>query len=113
MKKMGYILAVFAVVALIAVSMNASAHKYQQKAYTPGSENVMAAESVTSMSDCMSYSASHKSRGMTSDKQLFTKQFGQPVGKRGGKTTFDYDNYTNIILDCSGPKCHCRCLSKY
>lgn len=112
MKKIGYVLAGFAVIALIAFAMNASAHKYQKKVYAPESEDVITAESVTSMSDCMSYSANHKSKGVTSDKELFKKQFGEPVSKMGDKTEFSYDNYTKIILDCSTSKCNCRCLSK-
>lgn len=111
MKKMFPVVIGLAAVAIIFLAFNASAHKYQRQQYTPPEETA-SAESVTSMSDCMNFSASFTSKGLESDKASFHREFGSPVSTAGRTATYNYDKYTKIILDCPGGKCNCRCLGK-
>lgn len=111
MKKVSLLILGVAVVGLVFLAFNASAHKYQRKQYTPPEENT-SAESMTSMSDCMSFSSSFTSRGKANDAASFKREFGTPLGSTGRTTTYNYDQYTQILLDCPGGKCNCRCLGK-
>jgi hypothetical protein len=70
------------------------------------------AEKTRSMSDCMTFSASHKSRGEAVDSAEFKRQFGDSTGGVGSATEYSYDKYTKIILDCSKKACSCKCLQK-
>ncbi len=70
------------------------------------------AERTTSMTDCMTFSASHKSRGATADQAEFQRQFGDPIGVSGAVSEYSYDQYTKVLLDCSKRACSCRCLQK-
>ena len=111
MKK--FALAVVIAVALIATSALAVGNKYKQKAFEPAdTSDVAADESVTSMSDCMTFSAGHKTKGLEGDKAEFGKQFGEPVNKAGTLMTYNYDKYTKVMLDCSKKSCSCRCSPK-
>ena len=111
MKK--FALAVVIAVAFIATAALAGGHKYQQKPFEPvDTEDVAAAESVTSMSDCMTFSASHKTKGHETDKAEFHRQFGEPTSKTGNMMTYNYDKYTKVVLDCTQRSCSCRCLPK-
>ena len=60
----------------------------------------------------MSFTASFKSRGAKKDKANFKKQYGAPTSSKGRVCTYNYDNYTNIILDCSKGRCYSRCMYK-
>ena len=111
MKKRYPVILGLVVTTLVFVAFNASAHKYLRKTSTP-TQDVIAAESVTSMSDCMNFSASFGSRGRANDQASFKREFGAPISRSGRTTTYNYDNYTRILLDCSGNSCNCRCLSK-
>lgn len=96
-------------VALLMFSTIANAHKYLRKT-TDSSPDVMSAEKARSMSDCMTYSANHVSKGCSKDKSMFSKQFGDPIERNGPITSYNYDEYTKIILDCSKASCYCRCM---
>ena len=112
MKRAAFLIAPVAIFALVAV---ASASQYgRPKAYTEPADTGMAsyAEKTTSMTDCMTFSASHKSRGEGADKAEFLRQFGEPLSATGATTEYSYDKYTKIILDCSKKQCFCRCLAK-
>lgn len=110
------------VVAIVAVALsaawsvfvkNASASKYNKMKYSaPVSAEVADAEKVRSMNDCMSYTANHVSKGHEADHALFSKQFGKATNTSGAVATYNYDDYTKIMLDCSRRLCSCRCLSK-
>jgi len=115
MRKMSLFAAVAAVgVIFIAGSIYAGGHKYRQAPYEPpeAAGDEASAESVTSMSDCMTFSANHKSKGHAEDKAEFKKQYGEPVSAQGSVFMYNYDKYTNVVLDCMAKKCNCRCLSK-
>ncbi len=110
------------VVAIVAAALSAawsvfvkdaSASKYDKMKYSaPVSAEVSDAEKVRSMNDCMSYTANHVSKGNEADHALFSKQFGKATNTNGAVTSYSYDSYTNISLDCSRRLCSCRCLSK-
>jgi len=118
MKKIVFIVAALAFVAgLIVFATDASAGKYnkmrQQTFQTEGtSENVYSSEQNRSMMDCMEYSANFRSQGKTEDMEMFKKQYGVPLSRSGGICTYNYDNYTNILLDCSRGRCYSKCTSK-
>lgn len=113
MKKLCLIGLAVGVVALVA-SLSMAGNKYRKTPYEPPvSGEVGADEAVTSMSDCMSFSANHKSKGSTGDKEEFKKQFGDPITAQSAVITYNYDKYTKVVLDCAAKKCNCRCLSKY
>lgn len=98
---------------LFALSAFAKGNKYVQPGYAPSStDDVAFAERTTSMSDCMTFSASHKTRGSAGDNAEFRRQFGTPLGSSGGVTEYSYDTYTKILIDCSKRSCSSRCLSK-
>lgn len=99
-------------VAFIATAVYAAGNKYRQPTTLPVEEVVVNAESATSMSDCMTFSASHKTKGMTGDEAEFKRQFGEPVNKTGSLLTYNYDKYTKVLLDCSKKSCSCRCVPK-
>jgi hypothetical protein len=92
------------------VSLVAGAHKYQRN--LPLSEATQAGEATTSMSDCMTFSASHVSKGRTADRATFSRQFGNSISEKGNVWNYNYDEYTSIVLDCTKPACSCRCLPK-
>lgn len=113
MKKLCLIGLVVGIAALVA-SLSIAGNKYRQTPYEPPESGEVAAdESVTSMSDCMSFSANHKTKGSETDKAEFKRQFGEPITKNASSITYNYDKYTKIILDCSAKKCDCMCLTKY
>lgn len=92
---------------------DAQASKYNKMQYSvPVSAEVSDAEKVRSMNDCMSYSANHVSKGHEADHALFSKQFGKATSTSGAIANYNYDNYTNIALDCSRRLCSCKCLGK-
>lgn len=99
-----------ALILILGIAFAANAHKYQRK--TSLLPSVQSAEATTSMSDCMTYSASHVSKGRTADRSMFARQFGEPVSKNGRIWNYDYDKYTSIVLDCTKPSCYCRCAPK-
>jgi len=104
------ILAVVAI-AIVTISIEASAHKYKPKKHSAWSEtSLMLAEKERSLTDCMTYSANHVSKGRKSDRSMFGRQFGSPSTMNGAVWTYNYDQYTRIVLDCSGSRCSCRCL---
>lgn len=96
---------------LLAYAMSASANKYQKYKYTPPATDTTA-ESTTSMSDCMTFSANFQCKGKANNEADFNRQFGQPLSHSGSMATYNYDQYTKIILDCSGRGCHTRCLTQ-
>ncbi len=98
---------------IFAGAVLAGGHKYQKSIDMPDDSGSAAVEeAVTSMSDCMTFSASHKSKGHEADKEEFVRQFGQPTGGKGSIHEYNYDKYTKVLLDCSARKCSCRCLAK-
>ena len=112
MKKAAFLVALVAIFAVVSVAL---AGQYARpKAYTEPADTGMTAyaEKTTSMTDCMTFSASHKSRGEAADKVEFNRQFGEPLSAAGAATEYSYDKYTKIILDCSKRQCFCRCLAK-
>lgn len=109
MKRFALVMVVAA--AFIATAALAAGNKYRQTPVVVVEEPVNA-ESVTSMSDCMTFSASHKTKGLEGDKSEFDRQFGQPVSKTGNLMTYNYDKYTKVMLDCSKRSCSCRCVPK-
>jgi len=115
MRKAVIAAAVAAAVGILAVGLanEASAHKYKKaREGIAQTQTVASAEKVRSMDDCMSYSANHVSKGHAADRKLFQRQFGTTVSKNGAKSTYNYDGYTYISLDCSRRLCSCRCVSK-
>lgn len=111
MRKTVLLVAVVVGLGLLAYAMNASAHKYQKYKYTPPATDTTA-ESTTSMSDCMTYSANFQCKGKTTNEADLNRQFGEPMSHSGSMTTYNYDQYTKIILDCPGRNCYTRCLAK-
>ncbi|HPQ80473.1 MAG TPA: hypothetical protein PLZ86_01980 [bacterium] len=114
MKKRLLAVAVGIAVAMIFAG-TASAGKYSRpKPYVEPADSGLDAfaEKQRSMSDCMSFSASHKSKGSNADRAEFRRQFGEPAGEAGAVTEYSYDKYTRIFLDCSKRLCTCRCLGK-
>ena len=108
MKKAHLICGLVVVVAtIVAVSTASHAGKYSR----PKPHNSIAAggEKTASMSDCMSFCSSFPGGSMSKSKAMFNKQFGAPNSTRGRVTTYNYDSYTKIILDCSGG-CYARCM---
>ena len=97
-------------VAVLGVALTANAHKYQKD--VPLSEAAQAGEATTSMSDCMTFTASHISKGSIADRVEFARQFSDPTAKKGNVWNYNYDGYTSIVLDCTKPSCSCRCLPK-
>lgn len=115
MRKTTVLLAALTAAAAIAAGTASShaASKYGKMKYSPPESPMVAdAEKVRSMDDCMSYTANHVSRGHEADRSMFAKQFGQPTSAQGAVSTYSYDSYTNIMLDCSRSMCSCRCLGK-
>lgn len=118
MKKILFIVTALAFVAgLIVFVTDASAGKYnkmkQQTFQTAGTgEEVYSAEKNRSMTDCMDFSANFRSRGKDNDMSTFNRQYGSPLSKHGRICTYSYDNYTNIMLDCSKGRCYSKCMSK-
>jgi hypothetical protein len=118
MKKIVFIVAALAFVAgLVVFATDASAGKYnkmrQQTWQTAGTgSDLYTSEQNRSMTDCMEYSANFRSRGRDRDMAMFKKQYGAPMSQRGGMCTYNYDNYTNIMLDCSRGRCYSKCMSK-
>jgi hypothetical protein len=120
MKRIIFIVAVLAFVAgLVVFATDASAGKYnkmrEQTWQTPGTDtgsDLYSSEQNRSMTDCMEYSANFRSGGKAKDMAAFNKQYGAPQSERGGKCTYNYDNYTNIMLDCSRGRCYSKCMSK-
>ncbi len=117
MKKVFLAVAVLAFVAgLVAFSTTASANKYRNMQRTTmqetASTEAASAESNRSMTDCMSFSASFKSQGMSGAKSMCNRQFGSPMAETGRVVTYSYDNYTNLVLDCSRGGCYTKCMSK-
>ena len=110
------LLAVVVAVAFVAVLVGAaSAGQYKRpKPYVEPSDSGLEvfAEKTRSMTDCMTFSASHKSRGAEGDRAEFKRQFGEPVSEAGAVANYNYDKYTKIFLDCSKKMCTCRCLGK-
>ena len=106
-----FALVVVIVTAFIATAALASGNKYKQTPVVLVEEPVDS-ESVTSMSDCMTFSAGHKTKGLEGDKSEFNRQFGEPVSKTGNLMTYNYDKYTKVVLDCSKRSCNCRCSPK-
>jgi len=97
-------------VLVLGFALAAGAHKYQRN--VPLSEGAQAGEATTSMSDCMTFTASHVSKGRSADRAEFERQFGSPILQKGNLWSYSYDSYTTIVLDCSKPSCSCRCLPK-
>ncbi len=113
MKKLCLVAVVIGLAALVA-SLSVAGNKYRTSPYEPPESGEVAAdESVRSMADCMEFSTNHKSRGHSGDKAEFKKQFGDPISESVSKITYNYDKYTKVVLNCSGKKCDCMCLSKY
>ncbi len=117
MKRMGLAMFGSAVICAVVLGIAVSAHagKYSQPVYNPPQENELITatpEQVTSMTDCMAYSARHVSKGVAADKEMFKKEYGEPIGTSGSTTEYNYDKYTKIILDCSKKSCNCRCMQK-
>ncbi len=116
MKRILLIIAVLAVAAgLSALSTEASAHKYrkmQQQTMQTGGSALASAEQNRSMTDCMQYSANFRSKGINNDKSMFKRQYGAPCSESGRTFTYNYDNYTNIVLNCSKGSCFTKCLGK-
>lgn len=98
---------------VLGVALTASAYKQSKVVYQPPETQDMSfAEKTRSMTDCMEYSANHKSKGAAEDKALFEKEYKAPLASAGTMTEYSYDKYTKILLDCSKSKCSCRCLAK-
>ncbi|MFH1830257.1 MAG: hypothetical protein ABH871_05735 [Pseudomonadota bacterium] len=116
--KKGYVflaVGVFVAIALSIMISSASAHKYQKQTSlrSQSSSDVASAERTRSMTDCMQYAANFKSRGKSSDRADFDRQYGGgPLSESRGVLAYNYDSYTNILLDCSKGRCYCRCLAK-
>jgi len=66
-------------------------------------------EKTESMSDCMSFCSSFVGGSARKSKAMFKKQFGEPISVVREVSTYDYDSYTKIILDCSRG-CYARCM---
>ena len=119
MKKILFIVAILSFVAgLVVFATDAQAGKYNkmrqqtwQTADTGGGD-VYSAEKNRSMTDCMEFSANFRSRGISKDKAVFNKQYGTPQSQGSRMCTYNYDNYTNIMLDCSKGRCYSKCMSK-
>ena len=108
-------LVAIAVVVALAVTATVFAAQYSRpKPYAEPQDTGLTAyaEKTKSMSDCMTFSASHKSRGEAVDRAEFKRQFGDPIGGLGAVSEYNYDQYVRIILDCSKKACSCRCLQK-
>ena len=108
---------IVAAVALAVIALSYAAHAAQYNRPKPYVEPqdtglVAFAEKTKSMSDCMTFSASHKSKGAEGDKAEFNHQFGAPLSESGAAAEYSYDNYTKVILDCAKKSCSCRCLQK-
>ena len=99
-------------IAIVMISFDALAHKYKEKQTVTRSQ-LISAEQTESMSDCMTFCASHKSRGRRRDCAMFAKQFGPMIEDDGLIKEYNYDDYTKVILDCRKGACYCRCLSKF
>lgn len=120
MKRIIFIVAALAFVAgLVAFATDASASKYNkmreqtwQKAGTGTGSDLYSSEQNRSLTDCMEYSANFRSRGKTKDMAAFNKQYGTPLNKSSRVCTYSYDNFTNIMLDCSRGSCYSKCMSK-
>lgn len=111
MKRSTLLGAVVVVVCVLMLS-TAFAHKYQKRETMRGKSAGASGEATMSMSDCMSFCAGFSCAGGSNKaKADFERQFGDPTDVSGRVMTYSYDNYTNVILDCSG-RCYCRCLSK-
>lgn len=102
------------VIAAVFIFGAASANKHHQKAGVAQNDTGYAAsgEATTSMSDCMTYAASFKPRAKAAALADFERQYGKPAGTNKGVTYFNYDKYTQVLLDCSKGSCFCRCLGK-
>ncbi len=114
MKKTHVILMVATVfvAALVLSTAYAGGHKYQKRETMRGKSAGASGEATMSMSDCMTFCAGFSCAGGSNKaKADFERQFGDPIDVTGRVTTYSYDNYTNVILDCSG-RCYCRCLTK-
>jgi len=94
-----------------ATAGTASANKYK-KSPTPNRADIVSAERTTSLTDCMTFSASHATKGKKADQAEFKRQFGDPISTNGQIFEYAYDEYTKVILDCSKGRCSCRCLGK-
>ncbi|MBT3182782.1 MAG: hypothetical protein HN337_09805 [Deltaproteobacteria bacterium] len=105
-------LIILTLTAAVLISFDALAHKYKETQGMVRSQ-LTSAEQTESMSDCMTFCASHRSRGRRKDCAMFSKQFGPMIEDDGILKEYNYDNYTKVILDCRRPSCHCRCLSKF
>ena len=118
MKRIIFIVAALAFVAgLVVFATDASAGKYnkmrQQTWQTAGTgSDLYSSEQNRSLTDCMEYSANFRSHGKSKDQAAFNKQYGTPVNKNSRVCTYNYDNYTNILLDCSRGRCYSKCMSK-
>ncbi len=99
-------------IAIVAISFDALANKYKKKQPITRAQ-INSAEQTESMSDCMTFCASHRSRGRKRDCSMFSKQFGPLIEDDGLIKEYNYDDYTNVILDCRKGACFCRCLSKF
>lgn len=69
-------------------------------------------ERTRSYTDCMQFAGAHKSRGRAADEVEFKRQFGGPAADLGKAFEYSYDNYTNVILDCTQKACRVRCVQK-
>lgn len=97
----------------LGVALSVSAYKNTKTVYqAPETQDLSFAEKTRSMTDCMEYSANHKSKGPAEDKALFEREYKAPLASTGTTTEYSYDKYTKIILDCAKSKCSCRCLAK-
>lgn len=108
-------LVAIAVVVALALSAAAIAAQHSRpKPYAEPQDTGLTAyaEKTRSMTDCMTFSASHKSRGEAVDKAEFKRQFGDSTGGVGAVMEYNYDKYVKVVLDCSKKACSCKCLQK-
>jgi len=112
MKRSAIVVATVGIV--LSISLVAFANKYKRDTNAPQpSMNVISAEQTQSMSDCMTFCASHKGTSRARDRAMFQRQFGAPFAESGAVTEYNYDNLTKVALDCSGATSVCRCFQYY
>ncbi len=108
MKKTHLIFGIILITAMI-IAISTASHaggKYSR----PKTYSVTAGgEETASLSDCMSFCSTFVGGSARKSKTMFKKQFGEPISVVRGVSTYDYDSYTKIILDCSRG-CYARCM---
>jgi hypothetical protein len=108
MRKVALAVFLMFVVSTVVSSAAFGKHKYMRTESQTSAQK--ASESAQSMNDCMTYTAAFKAKGKKYDRADFEKQFNQPVNKKGDVWSYNYDNYTTVVLNCAKGSCHCSCL---